>query len=118
MAARDRPEPGVTPGFAKTGCRELTTAFEEEIHTAEERSRSPEGPVARECGCRPSQRGVGTVTAEFREVIVLRELEGMSYKEIAELCGIPVGTVMSCLARARQRVERQFTGLVEKGALP
>ncbi len=46
---------------------------------------------------------------EFREVIILRELEGMSYKEIAGLVGIPVGTVMSRLARARERLERRLT---------
>ena len=40
--------------------------------------------------------------AEFREVLVLRELEELPYKEIAEVAGIPIGTVMSRLARARQ----------------
>ncbi len=40
---------------------------------------------------------------EYRELIVLRELEGMSYKEIALVAGVPIGTVMSRLARARQR---------------
>ena len=39
---------------------------------------------------------------EFREVIVLRELEDLSYKEIARVAGIPLGTVMSRLARARK----------------
>ena len=39
---------------------------------------------------------------EFREVIVLRELEGLSYKEIAAVAAIPLGTVMSRLARARK----------------
>jgi RNA polymerase sigma-70 factor (ECF subfamily) len=43
--------------------------------------------------------------AEFREAIVLRELEGLSYKEIAGVTGVPVGTVMSRLARARQRLQ-------------
>ena len=44
--------------------------------------------------------------AEFREVIVLRELEGLSYKQIADVAEIPVGTVMSRLARARKRLQQ------------
>jgi RNA polymerase sigma-70 factor (ECF subfamily) len=43
---------------------------------------------------------------EFREVIILREFEGLSYQEIAEVAELPVGTVMSRLARARTRLER------------
>jgi RNA polymerase sigma-70 factor (ECF subfamily) len=43
---------------------------------------------------------------QFREVLVLRELEDMSYREIARVAGIPVGTVMSRLARARALLQR------------
>jgi len=45
---------------------------------------------------------------EFREALVLRELEGFSYKEIAEVADVPVGTVMSRLARARQQLQNHF----------
>jgi RNA polymerase sigma-70 factor, ECF subfamily len=47
---------------------------------------------------------------EFREVIILYELEGLSYKELASTLGIPVGTVMSRLSRARRRLRQEFAG--------
>ena len=48
---------------------------------------------------------------EYREAIVLRELEGMSYKEIADIANVPVGTVMSRLARGRKRLLVVLTNL-------
>jgi len=50
------------------------------------------------------QRAIGLLPSDFREVIVLRELEGLSYKEIAIVIGAPIGTVMSRLARGRERL--------------
>jgi RNA polymerase sigma-70 factor, ECF subfamily len=50
---------------------------------------------------------------EFREAIVLREMEGLSYKEIADIAGVPVGTVMSRLARGRKRLQIYLTKTVE-----
>jgi RNA polymerase sigma-70 factor, ECF subfamily len=49
------------------------------------------------------------LAVEFREAIVLRELEGLSYKEIADIAGVPIGTVMSRLARARKRLQSYLT---------
>ncbi len=48
------------------------------------------------------RRALERIPAEFREVIVLRELEDLSYREIAEIADIPLGTVMSRLSRARK----------------
>jgi RNA polymerase sigma-70 factor (ECF subfamily) len=50
------------------------------------------------------ERLIGALPTEFREVIVLREIEDLSYKEISEIVGVPIGTVMSRLARARKRL--------------
>ena len=49
-------------------------------------------------------RAIDALPAEFREVIVLREVQDLSYKEISDVSGVPIGTVMSRLARARRRL--------------
>ena len=51
---------------------------------------------------------------EFREAIVLREIEGFSYKEIADISAVPIGTVMSRLARARKRLQISLTAAATK----
>ena len=55
--------------------------------------------------------------AEFREAIVLREMEGMSYKEIADIASVPIGTVMSRLARARKRMQIYLTNAAARNCL-
>ena len=50
------------------------------------------------------ERAIAGLPTEFREVIVLREVEELSYKEISNVVGVPIGTVMSRLARARKRL--------------
>jgi RNA polymerase sigma factor (sigma-70 family) len=57
------------------------------------------------------------LAVEFREVIVLRELEGLSYKEIADIAGVPIGTVMSRLARARKRLQSYLTKTTSENCL-
>jgi RNA polymerase sigma-70 factor (ECF subfamily) len=50
-------------------------------------------------------RAIESLPAEFREAVVLREIEGLSYKEVAAVIGVPIGTVMSRLSRARERLK-------------
>lgn len=52
---------------------------------------------------------IATLPVQFREVIVLREFHEMSYREIADIVGTPVGTVMSRLARARDRLKARLS---------
>jgi RNA polymerase sigma factor (sigma-70 family) len=54
---------------------------------------------------------------DFREVLVLREFEGLSYKDIAAVVGVPLGTVMSRLARARERLMAVLKLTVPMGIL-
>ena len=60
---------------------------------------------------------VEALPADFRAVIVLREMDGLSYKEIAEVTGVPIGTVMSRLARARQHLSTLLAEKKELGQL-
>ena len=61
------------------------------------------------------RKALEDLPVEFREAIVLRELEGLSYKEIGAVLEVPPGTVMSRLARARARLEKVLTGHVASG---
>ena len=67
----------------------------------QERQASPEKAMLRQQDSAPIRRLVEELPEPFREAIVLREMNDLSYKEIAEVAGVPVGTVMSRLARAR-----------------
>src|ERR1700757_322231 len=86
---------------------ELMTQFGEELHP--QPSVSPETLAIAGDNRERLTRALETLPPRFREVLVLRELEGCSYKEIAAITSVPIGTVMSALARARQRLQRALT---------
>jgi RNA polymerase sigma factor (sigma-70 family) len=83
--------------------------FDEEIHFAEVDHLNPEELLLQKANNNLVRHAIEELPAEFREVIVLRELEGLSYKQIADVTEIPVGTVMSRLARARKRLEQSLS---------
>lgn len=91
------------------GTEESTAVFDEEIHTIEEDSATPETLLIEQADAEMLQRALEELPPEFREAIVLRELEGLSYKEMADVAGVPVGTIMSRLSRARARLEQRLT---------
>ena len=85
-----------------------TTEFEEDMHSLEtgtaEHDDSPEAMLIRSQSQKRVHKALQGLRLEYREVVVLRELEELSYKEIAAIVGIPMGTVMSRLGRARQQL--------------
>src|SRR5512140_3026433 len=83
----------------------LTVDLNEEISSAEFDKDDPEQCLQIKADQRSVIDALEKLPVEYRELIVLRELEGMSYKEIALIAGVPIGTVMSRLARARQRLK-------------
>jgi RNA polymerase sigma-70 factor (ECF subfamily) len=72
-------------------------------------SLDPEAQMIQQQTVEHVRSALETLPTDFREVLVLRELEGLSYKEIAAIVGIPLGTVMSRLARARERLAGVLT---------
>ena len=69
---------------------------------ADEALPGPEAALARTLDRRLLNEAIAALPVQFREVLVLRELEDLSYRDIARVAGIPIGTVMSRLARARR----------------
>jgi RNA polymerase sigma-70 factor (ECF subfamily) len=78
--------------------------FDEEVHSLATEASEPEVELAHTLAAESVREGLGRLALEFREVLVLRELEGLSYKEIAQVAGVPIGTVMSRLARGRKQL--------------
>jgi len=77
-------------------------ADEEAAEAATAPADGPEALLARELDRRMLNEAIAALPLQFREVLILRELEDLSYREIARVANVPIGTVMSRLARARR----------------
>lgn len=86
--------------------QEGVVEFDEELHSPSGEGTHPGALLDAMLDRESLERGLDGLPTEFREVLVLREIEGMSYKQIAAVVGIPPGTVMSRLARGRERLRR------------
>ena len=78
-----------------------------------DRGENPEAVCARRETEQAVQRALGALTVEFRAVIVLRDIEGLTYEEIGETLGISMGTVKSRLWRARSQLRKRLRALIE-----
>jgi RNA polymerase sigma-70 factor (ECF subfamily) len=82
--------------------------FDEEVHKVDFGHPEAEMALLRSVDAKMLQGALDRIPVNFREVLILRELEEMSYKQIAEVMSVPVGTVMSGLARARTKLREQI----------
>src|SRR5213596_2734770 len=93
---------------------DLSTTFDEEIHASDHESASPAAILEHAEDAELIRNAMDQLPTEFREIVILRHQEGLSYKEIGEILRIPPGTVMSRLARARGKLKEYFAAQIGK----
>ena len=91
---------------------DLTTPFDEEIHGTGSDPASPATILEHSEDAELIREAMDQLPAEFREIVVLRHQEGLSYKEIGDIAQIPPGTVMSRLARARGKLKEYLAARI------
>jgi RNA polymerase sigma-70 factor (ECF subfamily) len=102
--------------LARNRSHQPLTVFNEEIHSDSGDSLDPAQLALRQENQQIIRRALAELPVEFREVLVLRELEGLTYKEIAAITNLPPGTIMSRLARARERLRHCLVKFMREGA--
>jgi len=110
----------LTACLARLAKQEISADFSEgdpeRFPIWQENSPSPEAALIGQHDDDTIRRLVAALPQAFREAIVLREVNNLSYQEIAKIAGVPVGTVMSRLARARSMLRSAWN--VAEGAIP
>ena len=91
------------------------TSFDEQAHPSGREEANPESMLVRDSKLDSLRECVEALPLEYREVVVMRELEEMSYREISDVAGVPIGTVMSRLSRGRKRLLECMTAQLKGG---
>src|SRR5215831_3526529 len=94
---------------------EKTVEMSDDVLDIEDPSAAIEGVNPQFADADAVRRAIAELPLEFREIVILREMEGFSYKEISELADVPIGTVMSRLARARKLLQKTLTAAFNPG---
>jgi len=95
-----------------------TDPFDEEQHSIAQPASDPETLLLHTADVTLIERALANLPARFRELLVLRELEGLSYRELADVMDIPIGTVMSGLSRARQALRGALVDELKQSGIP
>jgi RNA polymerase sigma-70 factor (ECF subfamily) len=94
------------------------TEFDENLLPPDSCALNPEEAVLQSDSNAQLRKALEKLPPNYREVLILRELEGMSYKEIAGITGMPAGTVMSSLSRARGQLRQILTSDMKRDTVP
>ena len=95
-----------------------TDPFDEEQHSGAQPAFDPETLLLHTADVTLIERALTNLPDRFRELVVLRELEGLSYRELADVMDIPIGTVMSGLSRARQALRGALINELKPSGIP
>jgi RNA polymerase sigma-70 factor, ECF subfamily len=95
-----------------------TDPFDEEQHSSTQPASDPETLLLHTADVTLIERSLSNLPDRFRELLVLRELEGLSYRELADVMDIPIGTVMSGLSRARQALRGALINELKPSGIP
>lgn len=93
---------------------ELVADLQEDAQMAVATGLDPEAVLLKKANLEFVQQAIGEMSTLYREVLILRELEGLSYKEIALIIDAPLGTVMSRLSRAREELHARLCDLIRE----
>jgi RNA polymerase sigma-70 factor, ECF subfamily len=103
--------------LAKRREQAVVVPFDQDVHDRDDDSSDPAFQAIRHGEQERVRTAMEELPPQLREIIVLRELEGLSYQEIAAVAEIPIGTVMSRLSRGRQQLQRQLMSRSEGDAI-
>ena len=105
-------------GWRARSVQGLTHLFDEEQHCTAQPGSDPEALLLQIDDVSLINRALSTLPDRFRELLVLRELEDLSYRELADVIGIPIGTVMSGLSRARRALRGALDNELRRSGRP
>jgi RNA polymerase sigma-70 factor, ECF subfamily len=94
------------------------TEFDENLFSLDSCAPNPEQAALQNDRDNRVRKALEKLPVNFREILILREFEGMSYREIAYITGMPAGTVMSTLSRARDRLRQALITVMNGDMLP
>jgi RNA polymerase sigma-70 factor (ECF subfamily) len=105
-------------GWHRRRYQPTTDSFDEEQHSSTRTQSDPETLLLQTDDAVSIARALSSLPDHFHQLLVLREREGLSYRELSEVIGIPMGTVMSRLSRAREAFRRALDTGLPQPAIP
>jgi len=97
---------------------DLVDSLDEKLDQAGIDFADPETILLQRADAEMVRVALAELPVEFREIVIMREMEGLSYKEIAMIADVPMGTVMSRLARGRNRLQALLSSRMRQGGGP